>query len=367
MAAPATSSDFLDLVRGSELADGPRLEAVLREQPGVLTGPPSECAQLLIREGLLTCFQAEQVLQGRWRNFILGGYRVLERLYVTSMASVYLCDDRKLKRLVAIKVLPENRSRDSVAAGRFLRECRALAALSHLNITRIHAVSEDGNLYFLVTEYVDGTSLKTIVRKHGALNVARASHYVRQAAFALQHIHDRGLIHRNIKPGMLLLDHHGTIKIRDIAIGRACPSEQGEAVLPVPGSVLGTPDFMAPEQGGSVPLDTRADIYSLGCTFYFLLSGRPPFPEGTVAQKLSWHRSHTPTLIPTLRPEVPEGLVAIVDRMMAKDPALRYQTAGEVADALGPWTRESIPPPPEAEMPVLCPLVRDLVQRYAVS
>jgi serine/threonine protein kinase len=192
------------------------------------------------------------------------------------------------------------------------------------------------------------------------MDVPRAAHYMRQAALGLQHAHDSaGLVHRDLKPADILLDRTGTVKIIDMGCARFCHDDE-DILMPKFGDyVLGTPDYIAPEQAVNPHgVDIRADIYSLGATFYFCLTGRTPFGEGTATQILIWHQTRQPKPIRQTRPEVPEGLAALIERMMARDPAQRPQTPQEVADALAPFTAEPIGPPPEDEMPRLCPAAR---------
>jgi serine/threonine protein kinase len=358
MPAPPTSGDFLDLVQKSGLADEKKLGTYVEKLRAARALPdaPGQLAGLLVRDGLLTIFQAEQILLGKWRGFTIGPYRVLERLGSGDGGSVYLCQDERLNCCVAVKVLPAAKVADSAALARFLREARVAACLEHPNIIRLHQVSQEGNLHFLVSEYIDGSTLHEITRQNGVLDVSRAAHYIRQAVGGLQHLHGRGLVHRDMMPRNLLIDRKGLVKIIDM--GRACPVERLKDILArgYDESDDGTPDYLAPEQTrDSIGVDLRTDIYGLGATFYFCLSGRPPSDEGTIAQKLIWHQTCHPQPIRDLRPDVPEGVVAIVEKMMAKDPARRYQTANEVADALTPWTQSPIPPPSEAEMPQLSP------------
>lgn len=195
-------------------------------------------------------------------------------------------------------------------------------------------------------------SLQEIVEKTGPMHLLRACHYIRQAASGLQHIHETGMIHRDIKPSGLLVDRTGTVNIIDLGAA-GFVSEQGSILdLPFYLHEGSTVDYLAPDQAlDSHTVDIRADIYSLGATFYFCLTGRTPFTEGTVAQKLIWHQTRQPQPIRSIRPEVPDGVVAIVEKMMAKEPAQRYQTPQEVIDALEPWTQAPIPPPSEPETP----------------
>jgi serine/threonine protein kinase len=361
MPPPTTAEELLELVRRSTVADEARLAASLVRAP-LPTEPPLLAAQL-IRDGVLTTFQTEQFLQGKWRGFDLGPFRVLERLGSRSSGSIYLCQDALIWRLVAVKVLPTERAGDSVAHSRFLRESRAAASLGHPNFVAVHAVSEIDGLPLLVMEFVDGSSLKEIVKRAGPMDALRAAHYVREAAVGLQFAHDLGVIHRHVKPSNLLLARDGAVKIIDLSLARP---HDDQSLCSTSSSVIGTPDYIAPEQ--TMPghrVDVRADVYSLGCAFYFCLAGRPPFPGGTVSEKFLWHQTRLPTPLRDLRPKTPAGLAAVVERMMAKDPAARFQKAQEVADALAPYTQTPIPPPPEEEMPRHCPAVAERVRAAA--
>ena len=323
-------------------------------RPGAYPDRPKKLGAALVRDGLLTPFQVAQFLQGKWRGFwISGKYKLLDHLGVGGMGSVFLCEHRSMRRRVAIKVLPVAHAKDPVALERFYREARAAAALDHPNIVRAHDIDHDGKYHFLVLEYVEGASLQEIVKRGGPMDVTRAAHYVRQAALGLHHAHLAGLVHRDVKPANLLLDRQGVVKVLDMGLARFFHDEDdGLTKQHDERQILGTADYLAPEQAiNSHTVDMRADIYSLGATFYFLLAGRPPFGDGTVAQKLVGHQMRTPTPIRELRPETPEGLAEIVAKMMAKDPAGRYQTPAEVYEALAPWTQTPIPPPPEEEMP----------------
>jgi serine/threonine protein kinase len=216
-------------------------------------------------------------------------------------------------------------------------------------------VDRDRNLHFLVMEYIDGPNLQEMVTQHGPLSVLRAAHYIRQAAAALQYAHEAGLVHRDIKPANLLVSRRGTVKLLDMGLARFS-NQTGEVLTQ---GILGTPDYLAPEQvADSHTVDIRADIYSLGGTFYYLLTGATPFPEATVAKKLLWQKTREPEPICDIRPEVPRELAAVISTMMAKDRAQRYQTPEEIARALVPWTQTPIPPPAEHEMPRLSPAAR---------
>src|SRR6516225_7396686 len=357
MAAPTTIEEFLDLVRKSGVVDEKRLD-VYWEQLRAAAPLPADLGKLagtFVRDGVLTQFQAEQLLQGKWRRLSIGKYKVLERIGSGGMGSVYLCEHKWMRRRVAVKVLPTARAEEPSALERFYREARAVAALDHPNIVRAYDIDQDDNLHFLVMEHVDGSSLQEIIKRAGPMDHLRAAHYIRQAALGLQHAHDTAaLVHRDIKPGNILVDRNGIVKVLDMGLARFFHDEEDILTKKYDENVLGTADYLAPEQAlDSHNVDIRADIYSLGATFYFCLTGRTPFSERTVAQKLIWHQTRLPKPIRSFRAEVPEGVVAVIDKAMSKDVAARYQSPLEMAEALSEWTKTPIPPPPENEMPKL--------------
>ncbi len=355
MAAPATVDELLDLIRRSAIVDNKRLDAALKQITLVapLPSDPKEVTALLVQNAVLTRFQAEQFLQGKWKRFTIGNYKVLERLGAGGMGNVFLCEHKVMRHRVAIKVLATVIADDPAGLKRFQREARAAAGLDHPNIVRAHDIGQEEKLHYLVMDYVDGTCLQDILKKFGPMDVTRSAHYIRQAARGLQHAHDAGLIHRDIKPANLILDRTGNVKILDMGIARF--SESDEEVLTR--GPLGTADYLAPEQArDSHNVDFRADIYSLGATFYAMVCGRLPFADcKTVAQKLIALQTREPTPVRTLRPEVPEGLAAIIEMMMAKNKTRRYQALSNVVQDLEPFTTKPIPPPPECEMPELSP------------
>jgi len=357
MPAPSTADEFLELVRKSGVADEKRLDACLQQlRAGAgVPGDPGVVAGVMVRDGIVTHFQAQQFLLGRWKGFTIGKYKVLERLGQGGMGSVYLCEHKVMRRRTAVKVLPTARAEDPASLERFYREAKAIAALDHPNIVRAYDIDQEGKLHFLVMEYVDGSSLQEIVKQHGRMDVTRAAHYIRQAAIGLQHAHHVArLVHRDVKPGNLLVDRHGVVKVLDMGLARFFHDEEDVLTKKYDETVLGTADYLAPEQAlDSHGVDIRADIYGLGATFYFMLTGVTPFSDGTVAQKLIWHQTRKPKPVRAVRPEVPPELAAVLEKMMAKEPEQRYQTPAEVVEALAPWTRQPIAPPPAQEMPHL--------------
>jgi serine/threonine protein kinase len=350
MAVLIGTEKFLETLRKSGLVEPQGLQIYLDDLQAVSPLPDQSrhLAARLVRDGLLTKFQARQLLQGKHRGFVINGkYKLLDAIGKGGMGKVFLCEHVRLRRKVALKVLASKHLSNPSALERFEREAQAIASLDHPNIVRAHDIDQEGRLHFLVMEYVDGVNLQELVGQRGPLAVLRAAHYITQAAKGLQHAHDAGWVHRDIKPGNILLDRDGTVKILDMGLARFFP-EQGDPLTNRFGdnAVLGTVDYVAPEQALNChQADIRSDIYSLGATLYFLLTGSPPFNQGSTAQRLLGHQMQAPPPVANLRPEVPPALAAVVERMMAKDPAARFQVPAEVVAALAPWTNTPIPPP----------------------
>lgn len=352
MAAPLKGTDLLELVRKSGLLEQPRFEGYVStlEQEGPVEEDPSRLATKLVKDGLITIFQARQMLRGRYRGFFLGKYKVLEPIGSGGMADVYLCEHTTMKHKVAVKILPIDKLKDPSLLGRFKREAQAIATLNHPNVVRAFDLDNEGNLHYLVTEYVDGCNMQDFIKKNGPMQPERAANYIAQAASGLQHIEEAELVHRDIKPGNLLLDRSGVVKLLDLGLARFNDIEKQDNLTRDfdDGRVLGTADYIAPEQGikGS-EVDIRADIYSLGATFYFMLKGEAPFEGATVTQKLLFHQIKEP---PPLPDNIPADIVELVKHMMAKKPAERVQTPAEVVERLLPYVNEPVQPF-EEEMP----------------
>jgi serine/threonine protein kinase len=358
MPAPATIDDFLDVVRKSNQVDIERLSAYLkgRRQNDTLPPDPRKLAALLIRDGLITNFQAEQFLQGKYKGFTLGGYRLLERLGTGGTGTVYLGEHEVMRRRVALKVLPPSLANDPATLERFRREAQAAAALDHPNIVRAFDFRQEGLLHFLVMEYVNGPSLQDVLHRSGPLPIDVACEYVRQAAVGLQHAHEAGLVHRDVKPANLLIDATGTVKILDLGLARFAPDGQESLTKQFDEStVMGTADYLSPEQALNLhDVDSRADIYSLGATLYALLAGEPPFHTGTVTQKLLWHQMRDPRPLRQYRADVPDEVAEVVAHMMAKAVGERYQTVAEVAEELTPFCGAALPQAPNPPSQIGC-------------
>ncbi len=334
----ASTASLVDALSQYRLLEAPQLEEVKALQTNF--PDPKGLAGELIRRAWLTPYQANQLFQGKGQSLLLGSYVLLEKLGEGGMGSVFKARNWKLGRVVALKVIRKERLNSPDAVRHFEREVRAAAALSHSNI--VHAFDADAiaGTHLLVMEYVEGaTDLARLVKKDGPLPVAQACEYVRQVALGLQHAHERGMVHRDIKPHNLLLTANGkVVKVLDMGLARLGPSsgdDDRSSTMTQEGAIMGTPDYIAPEQAlESHTVDIRADLYSLGCTFFYLLTGRVPFPAGTLIQKVNKHQFEEPPPVETLRPDVPACVAAMVRKLMAKRPEDRHQTPAELAIAL---------------------------------
>lgn len=282
---------------------------------------------------------------------VVPGYDVLAEVGRGGMGVVYKARQAGSGRTIALKVIRKERLSHPEAVRRFRREAQAAARLAHPNIVLVYDSDQAGDSHYLAMEFVEGVTLQRLVEEHGPLSVAQACECMRQAALGLQHAAEQGLVHRDIKPSNLMVTQPGggppppppaegaVVKILDMGVARlyqtAGSLEDSLTTLTQDGAVIGTPDYIAPEQlEDAHQADIRADLYSLGCTLYFLLSGRPPFSGGTLIQKMDRHRWETPPSVDQLRPEVPPGVAAVVRKLMAKKPADRYQTPAELVQAL---------------------------------
>jgi serine/threonine-protein kinase len=333
---------FLALVERSGLVDRDHLAEVIQqwrsEAPPGRWDDAHTCGEHLVEAGLLTAWQCQKLLEGRHRGFRLGSYKLLDHLGSGGMSNVYLAEHVLMQRRVAIKVLPQNRVADSSQLARFHFEGQAVAALDHQNIVRAYDLGSEGRIHYLVMEYVEGSDLENLVELAGPPACHTAASYIAQAAAGLEHAHACGLVHRDIKPANLLVDRHDTVKILDMGLAKFSAE-----VRPIPAfardeEVLGTAEYLAPEQAvNSLSVDHRADIYSLGCTLYFLLVGRAPFAGRTTGELVAAHQKQSPPNVLDSRPDVPAELAAICHKMMQKAPAERYQSAREVRDVLNAW------------------------------
>ncbi|MEX0613532.1 MAG: protein kinase, partial [Pirellulales bacterium] len=267
---------------------------------------------------------------------VLGNYVILEKLGQGGMGQVFKARHKRMDRLVALKILPAGMRANDAALARFEREAKAAGRLSHPNIATAHDADEANGVQFLVMEYVEGRDLGSVVREGGRLAIDTAVRYAVQAAAGLEYIHCQGIVHRDVKPANLLVDDNGRLTIVDLGVARFQDElARSSLALTKAGDLMGTADFLAPEQAAdSHTADARSDIYSLGCTLYYLLTGAPPYQGDSLMSKLLAHREQPIPSCRAERPEVPERLDLLVGRMMAKLPADRFSTMGRVSAAL---------------------------------
>ncbi len=288
----------------------------------------------LTEAGLLSAWQAAQLVAGG-SNFFIGNYKLVKLLGRGGMGKVYLGEHAKLDRLAALKVISQKVRQDSETLERFLAEARAIATLDHPNIVQAYSVDNEGDRFYLVMEYIDGQNLEQLVESEGPLDYRVAVDFIRQAADGLEHGHSRNLIHRDVKPSNLLVNQQGVVKLVDMGLAQLQDPAEAKAGDKDDDQLMGSVDYLAPEQAmASKDLNHRADIYSLGCTLYFLLTGQPPFPGGLLHEKLMKHQSMQPESIKKLRSNVPKKVVEVCEKMMAKKPEDRYQSAAEVSKTL---------------------------------
>jgi serine/threonine protein kinase len=335
-----------------DAATSDEMNRLARQDPS-----PRELARHLLQRDCLTAYQVNQLLQGKGKALLIGPYVLLERIGAGGMGEVYKARHRRLHRLSAIKVIHPKRLDNEAILERFKREAVAAAQLSHPNIVAVHDAGEEGDVRYLAMEYIDGFDLGRLLQQFGLLPISLLCDFIRQASVGLHHAHELGFVHRDIKPQNVLvaprggvrrqenltLDHlHGaTVKVLDMGLVRLQPErlDVTRLALTQHGVVIGTVDYLAPEQArNSHRVDRRADLYSLGCTMYQLLTGKTPFPGEAPLDKLLKHQTDQPVSLRELRPEVPVELDEIVLQLLAKRPEDRFQTAADLAMALVAFT-----------------------------
>jgi serine/threonine-protein kinase len=351
---PTTSDreSFLQHLQQSGLLPGDQYrEALARFRP---TAGAAEIARALVGAGKLTRFQARVLLRGHSSGFFVGPYRILDLVGKGAMGRVYKALHQDMNRIVALKVLSPSLVKTEKARQLFRNEVQTAAQLNHPNIVLAYDANGADGKHYLAMEYISGVTVSQLVHQRGRLPAGLACEVIRQAALGLAHAHERGLVHRDVKPANLMvstvrrppakpllpLELGLQVKILDFGLARLNrqakhrPSnETDDGRHPI----TGTPDYMSPEQARNRNVvDIRSDLYSLGCTFYYLLTGQVPFPGGTILDKLIRHQSELPVAPEVVQHRIPPAVAEIVLKLMAKDPADRYQTPQELADALAP-------------------------------
>ena len=336
-----TSEEFLKCVEKSRLVDAAQLAPFiekLRLSHAPLPEDPVEVAKFFEDAKLLTRWHCEKLLQGKHKGFFLGKHKLLGHLGTGGMSTVYLAEHVLMHCKRAVKVLPKSKLGNNSYLQRFQQEAKAIASLNHPNIIRAYDIDNDGDTHYLVMEYVDGYDLQTLVRKKGPLEYSLAAEYIVQSAKGLQHAHENGLIHRDVKPANLFLSRDGVIKVLDLGLAMYSDESRSSVTMEHNDRVLGTADYLAPEQAlNSHNIDARADIYGLGCSLYYLLTGHAPFPTGSIAQRIAKHQTVMPEEIRKDRADCPGELDGICVKMMQKDRRFRYRDCSQVAEVLEAW------------------------------
>ncbi len=349
---PAVDS-FLQVVVRSGLLDSEQLEEAVRAVPPVYRDNPEAMAEHLIKVGKLSRFQASKLLKGAFVGLVLGPYQVLSPLGRGGMGTVYLARDSRTRKLVALKALSPKKAREEDRLlARFRREMILSRQVSHPNLAQTYEAGVSHEVYYIAMEYIPGRNLYRLVTQDGPLAVPRAARLFAEIAHGLDHAHLRGLIHRDLKPSNIIITPNDHAKVLDLGLALI----QGElitdkTVVGGQGYVVGSFDYIAPEQAeDATKVDSRADIYSLGCTLYYALTGRPPFPGGSAQEKVNRHRGEEPPPIEQLNPHVPLGFASLIRKIMAKKPDQRPPSADAVRTELMPWsTGEPVLPLDEKE------------------
>ena len=346
MEAPTAANEFFELLQKSELLTAGQVRKAIGQFDLNDQMPPEAVARSLVRNRVLTPFQAERLLEGRYRGFVIDGYRVREVLGVGGMGCVYIAEDRDANRKVALKVMASQHALDPGMLARMKLEARAGMEIKHPNVIETYRIDSTGAVNYMVLELMRGISLHELVALHGPVDCQTTCDIFLQVALGLEAAHRKGIIHRDIKPANILIDSTGVTKLLDFGLAKIDDNEGDEFSLAMifGHDCLGTPDYIAPEQAiDSNSVDDRADIYSFGCTMYVALTGRVPFPQKNNAAKIEAHKTQTPRSIRDIRPEVSEDVVAIVEKLMARDPNDRFSSALAVAKALKPLaSRKSV-------------------------
>ncbi len=332
-----TIERFVEMVSNRKLLSADEVLAVERSLPQQDRPLSAQhLARALVDAGKLTDYQATALCEGKDRELVLGDYVVLEQIGAGGMGRVFKAVHRRMERVVALKVLALDTMGDDESIHRFHREVKAAARLSHPNIVTAYDAGEDGGVHYLVMEYIEGQNLTDLVQQQGPLPAGTAIGLVLQGARGLGYAHQKGIVHRDVKPSNLLLENSGTVKILDMGLARfraagGTAASTDVSDLTGTGMAMGTLNYVAPEQALDARLaDHRSDIYSLGCTLHYLLTGRSPAPRGSAMAILKWHEKGEIPSLRSNRPDVPERLDAVFRRMVARSPDERYQSMDDL-------------------------------------
>jgi serine/threonine protein kinase len=331
----AVPPDLLPLIRRSGVLSDRQFEEISgMVRSGEYPTETRALAERLVAERILTEFQANRLLRNKAHGLVVGRYVILERLGAGNRGRVFKAQHRLMGRLTALKVIAPQIARRASSIARFHREMRLIGRLDHPNVIRAFDADQVGDLLYIVMEYVAGWSLDHVIEDRGPLPAAEVVDYMTQAAMGLAHAHERGIVHRDVKPPNLLLSEEGQIKVLDLGLSALMEADSAASYATVAGRIVGTVNYMSPEQAIAHNVDGRSDLFSLGCTMYQLLSARLPFPGETIAECLTLRIKGRSTPITDFRPDLSPRLVQLLEKLMARRPEERFQTAAEAAEAL---------------------------------
>jgi serine/threonine protein kinase len=339
---------FLKTILRSGLLGADELKTVYRALPRAQRQTPRQVAEHLIKTGKLSRFQARKLLAGTPMGLKFGRYQILAPIGRGAMGKVYLARDSRDEQLVALKVLPPKRAREEERyLARFRREMEICQRVAHPHIARTFEVGVELGIYYIAMEFIPGQDLSALVNTQGPLSVARAAHLFAEVAAGLQHAHQQGLVHRDLKPSNIRITPHHHAKVLDLGLALIEGEEVTDReVVGGQGYIVGSMDYIAPEQTlDACDVDGRADIYAMGCSLYFALTGKPPFPGGTSRDKVLRQRNEEPAVLTERNPEVPPRFAELVHRMMAKDPARRLPSAEAARRELAAWAPAEVEEP----------------------
>ncbi|MHB1422728.1 MAG: serine/threonine-protein kinase [Gemmataceae bacterium] len=336
---PPTVEGLLKTILKSGLLDRGQLQEAVRDLPRSQRDDPRALADHLVRKGKLSRFQANKLLRGSGKGLLLGHYQVLAPIGRGGMSTVYLARDDRNGELMALKLLTPSRWRkEERMLARFQREMELSRRIAHPHLAWTHESGLCLGIYYIAMEFIPGKNLSKLVAQGGPLKAPRAARLMAEVASGLEHAHNQGLIHRDLKPSNIMITPNDRAKVLDLGLALIRGEEAELNVIGGQGYIVGTMDYIAPEQtADAAAVDCRADIYSLGCTLYFALSGQLPFPGGSGRDKIRRHRSEQPIPLSQAAPSAPAGFVQLIERMMAKDPAQRPSSAAAVEDELRGW------------------------------
>ncbi len=345
-------ADLLPILRRSGiLTDRQYAEVRAKVLKGEYPRASTALAERLVVEEVLTEFQAKRLLRNKTRGFIIGRYVVLDRLGEGGMGRVFRAQHQLMGRIVALKLIASLGASDKRSVARFQREMRLMGRLDHPNVVRAFDADQIGEVFYIAMEYVAGQGLDRMLKTRGPLPLAEVVDYVAQAALGLSHAHDRGIIHRDVKPSNLLVNEERQVKVLDLGLGALMEAERQASFATADGYAVGTIDYMSPEQASGRDLDGRSDLFSLGCTMYHLLTGRLPFPGETALERLGRRIKEQPIPISDILPGLPPRLLLVLDKLLARRPEDRFQTAAEAAEALRDISGSTIVTAPSSRFP----------------